>query len=82
MQDDEALDRATGRMQRLMWQKPLEADGDEVINEPICAYQFDKEGRLILITKHGNVYIDIRRDDVNVFTLRGERKDFLVLPPK
>ena len=62
-------------MAKTMTQIVLDDDADE----DVCEYEFEGTGRLILDTKHGMVIIDIRRDDVNAFTVMGKRVDHLLI---
>jgi hypothetical protein len=61
----------------LMTEIPL----DEVADEDVVSYQFNGTGRLVLETIHGCVVIDIRKDDVNAFTVYDGRVDHLLIPP-
>jgi len=55
---------------------------DDDADEDVCKYKFIGMGRLILNTIHGEIIIDIRRDDVSAFVLDGKRIDFLLLKGK
>ena len=61
-----------------MKQISLDADSDE----DVCKYEFIGTGRLILQTIHGQIFIDIRKNDVNAFIIDGKRTDFLLLKQK
>jgi hypothetical protein len=55
-------------------------ESDEAGEPPVYEYELSNIGRLILHTIHGTVYIDVRENDVNAFSLQGGRKDYLLIP--
>ena len=44
-------------------------------------YSAERGERVVIETPFGQVFIDVRQNDVNAFTLTGLRKDFLLIAP-
>ena len=66
-------------LERLIFQAN---DEEDECDDDVCAYRFNGCGRLILETKHGTIFIDIRRNDVNAYTLEHGRMDHLLISKK
>lgn len=54
---------------------------DKDDDDDVCEYNFPGEGRLVLNTIHGQFYIDVSFDRVNVFSFNDGKKrvDHVVL---